>query len=76
MRLRDSMRIPLNFHGHIVSNVYSRSRPAPGGDLLYVSVRLWFEVLLYVIHLPILLPTTYCLAAGIAGGWHLLSEYS
>lgn len=35
---------------------------------------LWFEVLLYLIHLPILLSTTYCLAAGIAGGWHLLTE--
>lgn len=32
------------------------------------------EVLLYLIHLPILLSTTYCLAAGIAGGWHLLTE--
>lgn len=31
-------------------------------------------MLLYLIHLPILLSTTYCLAAGIAGGWHLLTE--
>lgn len=43
---------------------------APGGDLRVCG--LCFEVLLYFIHLPILLPTSYCLAAGIAGGWHLL----
>lgn len=33
-----------------------------------------FELLLYS-HLPTLHPTTYCLAAGIAGGWHLLPEW-
>lgn len=33
-----------------------------------------FGVPLYFIYRPILLPTTHCLAAGIAGGWHLLPE--
>ncbi len=71
-------------HAHIVSNVYkwhSRSLPV---SLLRTRRRpacLWdcglcFEVLLYFIHLPILLPTSYCLAAGIAGGWHLQPECS
>lgn len=33
---------------------------------------LCFEASLSFIHQPFFLPTTYCLAAGIAGGWHLL----
>lgn len=48
---------------------------APGGDLCVceiVSMKLMFWGV--VIHLTIFLPTTYSLAAGIAGGWHLLPE--
>ncbi len=47
-----------------------------GGLTTQQRTCLCFEVLLYFIHLPILLPTSYCLAAGIAGGWHLQPECS
>lgn len=71
----------LILHVHIVSNVYkwpSRSLPLSLHNTRRRPLCLWdcglcFEVL-YFIHLPILLPTTYCLAAGIAGGWQLLPE--
>lgn len=51
--------------------VFSR---CPYGDLRVSETAVCgFELLLYS-HLPTLHPTTYCLAAGIAGGWHLLPE--
>lgn len=53
-----------------MSLLSTRSRPTCLWDCA-----LCFEVLFYFIHLPILQPTTYCLAAGVAGGWHFLLEY-
>lgn len=71
-------------HTHIVSNVYkwhSASFTVSLHGTKRTPMRLWdcglcFEVLLYSIHLPILLPTIRCLAAAIAGGWHFLPARS
>ena len=48
-----------------------------GSDLLGCFAReavLCFEELLHFTHSPVLLATTYCLAAGTPGGWHLLQS--